>query len=93
MLGKVDSAAVGSWRKGRLTYTGARLSRVASDLARATGQTVVFDPALANRPFTGTLRVDEADTQLFTDVADILGLSAQHSSKGWRLVALDRARN
>ena len=48
---------VGGWREGRLTFDGAPLSDVARDLSRQLGRTVRADPAIADRPFSGTIDI------------------------------------
>lgn len=48
---------VGGWREGRLTFDTAPLSDVARDLSRQLGRTVRADPAIADRPFTGTIDI------------------------------------
>ena len=53
----VDPEDVGGWHSGRLTYDGATLAEVASDLSRALGRTVATAPSVAQRPFRGTIDV------------------------------------
>lgn len=89
--GRIDPAAVGSWRKGRLSYTAAPLSLVAADLARTIGEKVMLDSTLKNRPFTGTITLDHDRRRLFEDLAVLLNVRAEHSADGWRLVARNRA--
>ncbi len=91
VLARVDPADVGSWRSGRLSYDDAPLSRVASDLSRATGQRVRLAPALAARQFSGTIRLNADRAALFADVAHLLDVEARHSNDGWTLVARPRA--
>ncbi|TCP31826.1 FecR domain-containing protein [Sphingomonas sp. BK235] len=50
-------ADVGAWRDGRLAYDGAPLSEVAADLSRQLGRRVAVVPAVAARPFRGTLEL------------------------------------
>ena len=91
VLAKVDPADVGAWRTGRLSYDDAPLSRVAADLARATGQRVRVASALAGRQFSGTIRLSADRTVLFADVAQLLDVEALHGNNGWTLVARPRA--
>jgi len=87
----VDPASVGAWRDGRLSYTAAPLSLVAVDLARATGEAIGLDPALADRRFTGTIRIDPNRDRLFADLSQLLDVSATRGDKGWTLAARKRA--
>lgn len=88
----IDPEAVGTWREGRLSYAAAPLSLVATDLARATGQTVRLDPALSGRRFTGTIRIDADRDRLFGDLAQLLGVGAERTDGGWILTARERAK-
>jgi len=87
----VDPASVGAWRDGRLSYAAAPLSLVAIDLARATGAAIALDPALADRRFTGTIRIDPNRDRLFADLSQLLDVSATRGDKGWTLAARRRA--
>ena len=91
VLAKVDPANVGAWRSGRLSYDNAPLSRIAADLARATGQRVRIAPALAGRQFSGTIRLNPDRAVLFADVAQLLDVEALRGNGGWTLVARPRA--
>lgn len=85
VVSTIDPSAVGAWQRGRLSYSGAPYSAVAADLGRAIGQRVILDPALAGRQFTGTIRIDQPEAQLFTDIDALLGVTSVHDKAGWRL--------
>ena len=75
---------VGGWREGRLTFDNAPLSDVARDLTRQLGRTVRVDPALAARPFSGTIDI----RSLRDDPARLgrlLGVSVRADGKEWVL--------
>lgn len=86
----VATAAVGAWQQGRLSYDRAPYSEVVSDLARATGRNISLDPALANREFTGTIRISQDEGQLRNDVADLLDVTTTQEKAVWRLTARTR---
>lgn len=93
VLARVDPANVGSWRSHRLSYDGAPLQRVTADLSRATGQRIRIAPALAMRPFSGTIRLPADGDIVVDDVAQLLGTQARRDGDGWTLVARPRAAN
>ena len=72
VLARVDAASVGSWQRGRLSYDDAPLTEVAADIARATGEHVRVDPALAARQFTGSILLRTDRKALFVDIARLL---------------------
>ncbi len=65
VIGAVRKESVGGWRQGELTYQGEPLSTVAADLSRLLGVAVRVDPAIAARPYFGTILLRRGDaTQL-----------------------------
>lgn len=60
-INQIDPAMVGTWQAGHLIYRDASLSRVADDLARATGEKIIVDHAVADRPFTGAIALGRRD--------------------------------
>ena len=56
-LRRQRAADVGGWRDGRLTFDAAPLADVARDLSRQLGRPVAADPAIADRPFSGTIDI------------------------------------
>lgn len=88
-VGQVETATVGGWARGRLSYAGAPLARVAADLSRATGLRVTVAPAIADRPFTGLIMLDPDRELLFERLSALLGVRAVRSDGGWTLTEGD----
>jgi transmembrane sensor len=65
---------VGSWRLGRLVYNDAPLSIVAADITRYSGKTIVVDPSLRNKRFSGVLAIGDG-SKLLANLADLMALS------------------
>ncbi|MFT3967550.1 MAG: FecR domain-containing protein [Sphingobium sp.] len=84
-VGKVEPAAVGSWRDGQLVYNGAPLSLVAADLSRYTGKPVEVEPAIAHLKLSGTLLI-RSGFDLVDQVTAILPVEASSSDGHIRLV-------
>lgn len=80
----VGTADVGSWREGRLTYQSAPLALVAADLSRYAGVRIMLDPAVRDRPFSGTLAVEHGGTAA-QDLAQLMGLELSHDADGYRI--------
>lgn len=58
VVSKRDPQAMGGWRRGRLDFQAVPVATVASDLSRTLGIPIAVAPALANRPFTGSIAID-----------------------------------
>lgn len=84
--GERAPSAIGAWHEGRLSYDGAPIARVAADLARSTGAAVSVSPALADRNFSGTIRLDQDQDRLFAHVEALMGVKARRNSGGWQLI-------
>ena len=84
----IDPSGVGDWALKRLVYDDALVADVATDLSRALGAEVDLAPALADRRFTGTLRLDGATAASIPRMAALMGLGAEPTKEGWRLVPL-----
>ena len=87
VVSMVDPAQVGGWSAGRLDFAAATLADAAPDLARALGQPVSVDPAIASQTFTGTIVIDRTDQKAMEHVAALMGVSVRKTDKGWRLTA------
>ncbi len=85
-VGAVDVASVGGWRDSVLAYEGATLAEVADDLSRALGIDLRTDPAVAARPFSGSI----ATAKLAGDprrAAPLLGVVIRRSGNHWVMTA------
>ncbi len=65
---------VGSWRLGRLVYNDAPLSIVAADITRYSGRTIIVDPSLRNKRFSGVLAIGDG-SKLLANLAGLMALS------------------
>ena len=84
----IDPAIVGTWRSGRLIYRGARLGRVADDIARLTGEPISIAPDLAERAFTGVIVVPDGDRGRFINrLGLVLDVDIAKRSQGYYLTA------
>lgn len=79
----VPTATVGAWTKGSLVYSGAPLAQVAADLGRAVGVKIVVAPALAGRPFFGTIQLDGSGPDQFRRLEPALNVSLTQTADGW----------
>ncbi|MBU3077784.1 FecR domain-containing protein [Sphingomonas sp. XMGL2] len=85
VVGAVPLEAVGGWSHGRLIYGGAALGDVAADLSRALGVRVTVAPALAARPFRGTVLLDGLKEDP-ARIGALLGLAMRKQAEGgWLL--------
>ena len=82
----VDVAGVGSWRNSVLAYEGATLAEVADDLSRALGVDLRADPAVARRPFSGSIATAKLGGDP-TRVAPLLGVSIRRRGSHWVMTA------
>jgi transmembrane sensor len=87
LLSKADPAMVAGWRQRQLSYHDVPLSTVALDLTRMLGTPVLVSSELATRHFTGLIRVERDQKQLFRRLEALLGVHAQHSANGWLLTS------
>jgi len=80
----IDTASVGAWNSGQLSYRSESLARVISDLRRSTGIDFVLQPDMGPRQFTGTLAIAEVrrDPQA---LAPLLGVNMRRSGKRWEI--------
>lgn len=77
--------AIGAWEKGRLVYSGAPLSRVADDLGRSLGVRIVVAPAIAERPFSGTIALDAGDPRRIARLGRVLDVRLVAAADGWTM--------
>ncbi|MBA3998953.1 MAG: hypothetical protein C0466_17570 [Candidatus Accumulibacter sp.] len=81
---EVDAAAVGEWRRGRISFEGAHLAEIAAELTRATG-TRFTSTDTATR-LSGSIAVDavRAEPQA---LEPLLGVRITRSDDGWMIAA------
>lgn len=90
-IGRKDPETIASWRRGRLDYRGQPLSAVAADLARNLGTRVNVDPAIAMRPFSGTIVIDPNADRMFSRLGAVLDVDAVRNGTNWTLRPRKRA--
>lgn len=83
-LAEIDAAAVGEWRKGRISFESASLAEIAAELTRATG-TRFTSTDTATR-LSGSIAVDavRADPQA---LAPLLAVRVTRAGDGWIIAA------
>jgi transmembrane sensor len=86
-LGRVETRGVGSWREGRLVYTGAPVSRIAADLERNLGLPVAVEPQAASLAFSGVIMLEGERTTVLKRAAALLGVRLSPDGEGWILEA------
>jgi transmembrane sensor len=85
VLGRTEPSTVGSWRSGRLIYTGAAMSRVATDLSAALGTTIHLSDNVANKRFTGVIVLRGSDSEVIHRFAALGGISGRLDGKEWKM--------
>jgi transmembrane sensor len=85
VVGKIDPSTVGTWRKDRLVYQNAPLSRIAEDLARNLGHPVLLAPELARERFSGVIILGEDRAHLRARIGALLDVDAVQNGRAWRL--------
>jgi transmembrane sensor len=83
VLSRQDPQGLAGWRHGRLSYTEAPMSRVASDIARTLGVEVTLDRDLSDLPFTGSIRIEQNPGATIDGLAGSVGLRARRTGRGW----------
>ena len=84
VVSRVAVASVGAWERGQLSYLATPLGTVAAEVGQALGLRITVAPAVATRPFTGTvaldgIRRDPASLGALVDVAMV------RRGDGWEL--------
>lgn len=90
IVSRGDTAAVGAWREGQLSYSSAPLSEVAQDLSRNTGLTMRVSPDLADRRFSGVIVLDGDRPRLLRRVSALLEVDVRPAGDGWILTSSDK---
>jgi transmembrane sensor len=84
-IGRMDGAAIGSWREGRLVYSAAPISKIAADLSRNLGVTVAAANDVGSRSFSGVILLEGAPPEVLERTAALLGLRLSRTSSTWTL--------
>jgi transmembrane sensor len=79
----VPTDAVGAWQRGKFVYTGEPLSQVAADLERSLGIRIAVDPAIANRPVSGSIALDGKGLVQIERLKHALDVSITAGPDGW----------
>lgn len=84
-VSRTPVAAVGAWQRGQLVYLGEPLSQVAADLSRGLGTHIVAAPAIAARPFYGTIAVEGTGPQQIDQLKLVLNVTFKADGDGWSM--------
>lgn len=82
-VGRRAPSAIGGWASGRLSYDQEPLERVAAELSRTIGVSIDVAPEVADRSFSGTIRIGHDRKRFVERVAALLDLSARRTGSGW----------
>lgn len=82
----IGKESIGSWRHGRLMYQNSPLSVVAADISRYTGKTIVVDPGIGERRFSGVLVIGDG-SKLLANLAEFMGVSYRMEGDYFRVSA------
>lgn len=88
---RANPQSIAGWRSGQLSYGGAPMSRVARDMSRTLGVRIALDPAVAQLPFTGSVRIQRDPGATVNDLAAAVGLQARRTGSGWIIEPHKRA--
>ena len=80
----VEPQEVGGWREGRLAFDGAPLGMVAEDVSRFLARPVTVAPAIAARPFRGTIDL-EAVRRDPAVLGPLMDVRVRRAATGWML--------
>ena len=99
LLARADSAtlhvtttpivSIGAWQKGRLVYSGERLSQVAADLGRSLGVHIAVSAAIEDRPFSGAITLDGMGPEQLKRLSLALNVDLEGGPAGWTMKPLD----
>jgi len=88
VVARADSATIGGWRTGRLSYVVEPMSRVAADLSRSLGLRIGVAPEIAMRRFSGTIILERAGTTQLSRIARVLQVEMRATESGWTMSPL-----
>ncbi len=80
----VQPEEVGGWREGRLAFDGVPLGLVVEDVSRFLARPVTVAPAIARRPFRGTIDL-EAVRRDPAVLGPLMGVTVRREATGWML--------
>lgn len=80
----VQPEEVGGWREGRLAFDGVPLGLVVEDVSRFLARPVTVAPAIAMRPFRGTIDL-EAVRRDPAVLGPLMGVTVRREATGWML--------
>jgi transmembrane sensor len=83
-LAEVDTAAVGEWRKGRISFEAASLAEIAAELTRATGTRFASEDTTTR--LSGSIAVDAVRTDPQA-LEPLLAVRVTRSADGWMIAA------
>lgn len=85
IVSRQPGETIGSWADGALVFEGSRLSDVAADLSRSTGVSIMTDPAIANRRFTGVIQTRGTRNDVIRQLESVLGVKVEEQEGSWML--------
>jgi ferric-dicitrate binding protein FerR (iron transport regulator) len=88
ILRPVAPENVGSWRANRLTFQQATLRSVAAAVGRTTGAKLAVTDELAERPFTGTIRLGSGSASDMAHLAALTGTLLHRKAGRWMLTSV-----
>lgn len=85
VIGHVDKASVGSWIRGWIVLHDTPVSEAANAIERATGARIVVAPELADKPFTGSIRLSGGAGDTISRFAQLLDARSAYAEGTWAL--------
>ena len=83
-IAAVDGAAVGEWRRGRISFDGASLAEIAAELTRATGRRFASTDTATR--LSGSIALDAVRADPAA-LEPLLGVRITRSGDGWTIAA------
>lgn len=85
VIGHVDKASVGSWSRGWIVLHDTSVSEAANAIERATGAHIVVAKDLADKPFTGSVRLSGGASDTIPRFAQLLDARYARAGGTWSL--------
>jgi len=87
-IGDIRRETVAAWRRHQLVYDHAPLSKVADDISRNLAVPVSIAPEIANRMFSGVIKLGGNQQAFFARLALLLDVNVSHrKNSGWRVAS------